>query len=164
MATGITPACIATEAAGDQGHAHRAYPEFRYTVDWVDISLEATWRTWRSGRRGAASSLGPRSATLRAVGVVRRTHAFDVGDTRFEVFHTPGETPDHSRCGSRSSRPRSSATTTYESFPNLEYSSGTRPRWALEMELVEQSARAEPELVLPSHGPAIRGRDEVRRG
>jgi hypothetical protein len=34
---------------------------------------------------------------------------------------------------------------------------GTRPRWALEFDSLNRVLALEPEIVLPSHGPAIRG-------
>ena len=52
----------------------------------------------------------------------------------------------------------------YESFPNLYTLRGTRPRWALDyVASLDRILALEPDLVLPSHGPAIRGRDEVKR-
>lgn len=52
----------------------------------------------------------------------------------------------------------------YESFPNIYTLRGTRPRWAMDyVKSLDRVLALEPEMVLPSHGPAIRGRAEVRR-
>jgi alkyl sulfatase BDS1-like metallo-beta-lactamase superfamily hydrolase len=52
----------------------------------------------------------------------------------------------------------------YESFPNLYTLRGTTPRWALDyVDSLNTVLALEPELVLPSHGQPIRGRDEVAR-
>jgi alkyl sulfatase BDS1-like metallo-beta-lactamase superfamily hydrolase len=93
-----------------------------------------------------------------------KTHTFTVGDTTFELLHTPGETPDHLTVWTPKLKAAFVGDNFYESFPNLYTLRGTRPRWALEyVESLNRVLTLEPELVLPSHGPAIRGRDEVRR-
>ena len=93
-----------------------------------------------------------------------KTHTFTVGDTTFELLHTPGETPDHLTVWIPKLRAAFVGDNFYESFPNLYTLRGTRPRWALEyVESLNRVLALEPELVLPSHGPAIRGRDEIRR-
>jgi alkyl sulfatase BDS1-like metallo-beta-lactamase superfamily hydrolase len=92
------------------------------------------------------------------------TYTFDVGDTRFELFHTPGETPDHLTVWIPKLKAAFVGDNYYESFPNMYTLRGTRPRWALDyVNSLNKVLALEPELVLPSHGPAIKGRDEVRR-
>ncbi len=92
------------------------------------------------------------------------THAFELGDTRFELLHTPGETPDHVTVWIPRLRAAFIGDNFYESFPNIYTLRGTRPRWALEyVASLNRVLALDPEIVLPSHGAAIRGRDEVRR-
>ena len=80
------------------------------------------------------------------------------------MLHTPGETPDHLTVWIPKLRAAFIGDNFYESFPNLYTLRGTRPRWALDyVESLNSVLALEPELVLPSHGPAIRGRDEIRR-
>lgn len=91
-------------------------------------------------------------------------HTFEVGGVRFELFHTPGETPDHLTVWIPEFKAAFIGDNFYESFPNLYTLRGTKPRKALEyVDSLNKVLALEPELVLPSHGPAIRGRDEVRR-
>ncbi len=107
---------------------------------------------------------GARSADPASFVFFDETHTFDVGDTRFELFHTPGETPDHLTVWIPKLKAAFIGDNFYESFPNLYTLRGTRPRWALDyVNSLNQVLALDPEIVLPSHGPAIRGRDEVRR-
>jgi len=92
------------------------------------------------------------------------THRFEVGGTTFELFHTPGETPEHLTVWIPKLKAAFVGDNYYESFPNLYTLRGTRPRWALDyVDSLNKVLALEPELVLPSHGDAIRGRDEVKR-
>jgi alkyl sulfatase BDS1-like metallo-beta-lactamase superfamily hydrolase len=91
-------------------------------------------------------------------------YSLDVGGVRFELYHTPGETPDHLTVWIPSLKAAFIGDNLYESFPNLYTLRGTRTRWPLEyVASLNRVLALEPELVLPSHGAAIRGRDEVRR-
>ncbi len=148
--------------------AHRNYPEFlQYTE-----RLAGYFARSNVAQFGGVSGAG---ATKRATAAVEpnranptvlfdKTHTFTVGDTTFELLHTPGETPDHLTVWIPKLRAAFVGDNFYESFPNLYTLRGTRPRWALEyVESLNRVLALEPELVLPSHGPAIRGRDEIRR-
>ena len=91
-------------------------------------------------------------------------HTFEVGGVRFELLHTPGETPDHLTVWIPEFKAAFIGDNFYESFPNLYTLRGTETRKALDyVESLNTVLALEPELVLPSHGPAIQGRDEVRR-
>jgi alkyl sulfatase BDS1-like metallo-beta-lactamase superfamily hydrolase len=51
----------------------------------------------------------------------------------------------------------------YESFPNMYTLRGTRPRWPMDyINSLNKVLALEPEIVIPSHGPAIVGRENVR--
>jgi alkyl sulfatase BDS1-like metallo-beta-lactamase superfamily hydrolase len=98
------------------------------------------------------------------------THTFDdeaefsVGDVRFVLLHTPGETPDHLTVWIPQYRAAFVGDNYYDSFPNLYTLRGTRPRSALDyVASLNRVLALEPDLVLPSHGQPIRGRDEIRR-
>jgi alkyl sulfatase BDS1-like metallo-beta-lactamase superfamily hydrolase len=98
------------------------------------------------------------------------THMFDrrdtltVGDVMFELLHTPGETPDHLTVWIPQFKAAFIGDNYYESFPNLYTLRGNQPRWALDyVESLNTVLALEPEIVLPSHGRPIRGRDEVKR-
>jgi alkyl sulfatase BDS1-like metallo-beta-lactamase superfamily hydrolase len=148
--------------------AHRNYPEFlQYTE-----RLAGYFARSNVAQFGGVSGAGAAKRATATVEANRadptvlfdKTHTFTVGDTTFELLHTPGETPDHLTVWIPKLRAAFVGDNFYESFPNLYTLRGTRPRWALEyVESLNRVLALEPELVLPSHGPAIRGRDEIRR-
>jgi alkyl sulfatase BDS1-like metallo-beta-lactamase superfamily hydrolase len=87
-----------------------------------------------------------------------------VGDVAFELVHTPGETPDHLTVWIPAFKTAFIGDNYYDSFPNLYTLRGTKPRWALEyVDSLNKVLALDPELVLPSHGLPIRGREEIRR-
>ena len=91
-------------------------------------------------------------------------YSFELGGVRFDLLHTPGETPDHLTVWIPEFKAAFVGDNFYESFPNLYTLRGTETRKALDyVESLNTVLALEPELVLPSHGPAIRGRDEIRR-
>jgi alkyl sulfatase BDS1-like metallo-beta-lactamase superfamily hydrolase len=88
----------------------------------------------------------------------------DVGNVRVEIYHTPGETPDHLTVWIPKLKAALIGDNFYESFPNMYTLRGTRPRWPLEyINSLDKVLSLEPEIVIPSHGPAIVGKDEVKR-
>jgi alkyl sulfatase BDS1-like metallo-beta-lactamase superfamily hydrolase len=91
-------------------------------------------------------------------------YSFEIGGVRFDLLHTPGETPDHLTVWMPAVKAAFIGDNFYESFPNLYTLRGTETRKALDyVESLNTVLALEPELVLPSHGPEIRGRDEIRR-
>jgi alkyl sulfatase BDS1-like metallo-beta-lactamase superfamily hydrolase len=87
-----------------------------------------------------------------------------VGDTKFELYSTPGETPDHLTVWIPKYQAAFVGDNYYESFPNIYTLRGTTPRWALDyVSSLNKVLALEPELLLPSHGPPIRGNAEIVR-
>ena len=81
-----------------------------------------------------------------------------VGDTKFELYHTPGETPDMLTVWVPKLKVAFVGDNYYESFPNMYTLRGTRPRWAMDyITSLEKVMSLKPEIVMPSHGPAIVG-------
>jgi alkyl sulfatase BDS1-like metallo-beta-lactamase superfamily hydrolase len=120
-------------------------------------------RAGRAGPAGAAGTGRGRGGIVPDV-TFDDKYSFDVGTTSFEIYHTPGETPDHLTVWIPRLRVAFIGDNVYESFPNMYTLRGTRPRWALDyVNSINRVLALDPELVLPSHGTAIRGRDEVRR-
>jgi alkyl sulfatase BDS1-like metallo-beta-lactamase superfamily hydrolase len=152
---------------GTQVIAHRGYPEFlEYTS-----RLSGYFARMNAAQFGGAipAGRGPVAAAALAAAaqpttLFDETHTLTVGDTRFELMHTPGETPDHLTVWIPKLRAAFIGDNFYDSFPNIYTLRGTRPRWALDyVTSIDRVLALEPELLLPSHGPAIRGRDEVKR-
>jgi alkyl sulfatase BDS1-like metallo-beta-lactamase superfamily hydrolase len=94
---------------------------------------------------------------------VDRFHEFELGGLTFQVVHTPGETPDHLTVWIPEYKIAFPGDNFYLSFPNLYTLRGTRPRWALEyVESLDRVLSWEPEILAPSHGDPIFGRDAVQ--
>ena len=89
-------------------------------------------------------------------------YEFELGGTRFEVFHTPGETYDALTVWIPQFKAAFVGDNVYDSFPNIYTLRGTPPRWALDyLESINKVLALKPEIVLPSHGLPIVGSDNV---
>jgi alkyl sulfatase BDS1-like metallo-beta-lactamase superfamily hydrolase len=154
--------------AGTRVFAQRAFPEFvEYTNrlrGYFARSNVAQFGAVAAAPAGAAAASASSPRASEPSDLFDETQTFDVGDTRFELLHTPGETPDHLTVWIPKLKAAFVGDNYYQSFPNLYTLRGTRPRWALDyVSSLNRVLALEPELVLPSHGPPIRGRDEVQR-
>lgn len=89
---------------------------------------------------------------------------FELGGVRFEILSTPGETPDQSTIWIPSLRTAFVGDNFYNSFPNIYTLRGTEPRSALDyVSSIDKVLSLKPEIVIPSHGDAIHGNDEITR-
>lgn len=87
----------------------------------------------------------------------------DAAGMKLQLIHTPGETPDHLTVWVPSLRAAFVGDNFYESFPNMYTLRGTRPRWPLDyIASLDKVLALEPEIVVPSHGPAIVGKDNIK--
>lgn len=98
-------------------------------------------------------------------------YEFTLGGVKFEMFSTPGETPDHltvwlpaykvafigdSYAGAGMPEPMS--------FPNMYAIRGTKPRPALDwIKSIDTVLELKPEIVLNGHGDPILGQAEITR-
>jgi alkyl sulfatase BDS1-like metallo-beta-lactamase superfamily hydrolase len=98
-------------------------------------------------------------------------YKFSLGGLEFDLFSTPGETPDHltvwipsykvafigdNYAGIGMPEPMS--------FPNLYAIRGTKPRWALDwVKSLDRVLELKPEIVLNGHGDPIVGNKEITR-
>src|SRR5579871_2622964 len=96
---------------------------------------------------------------------------FTLGGIEFQLFSTPGETPDHltvwipaykaafigdNYAGVGIPEPMS--------FPNIYAIRGTKPRWALDwIHSIDTILSLKPEVVLNGHGDPIVGNEEITR-
>jgi alkyl sulfatase BDS1-like metallo-beta-lactamase superfamily hydrolase len=91
-------------------------------------------------------------------------YEFTLGDTKFELMSTPGETPDHLTVWIPKYQAAFVGDNYYESFPNIYTLRGTKPRWALDyVASLNKVLALKPELLLPSHGEPVRGNAEITR-
>jgi alkyl sulfatase BDS1-like metallo-beta-lactamase superfamily hydrolase len=89
-------------------------------------------------------------------------YEFELGSVKFEIFHTPGETPDALTVWIPKYKAAFVGDNLYDSFPNIYTLRGTQPRWPLEyIASLDKVLSLKPELVLPSHGLPIQGADKV---
>ena len=87
---------------------------------------------------------------------------FELGGLKFELFHTPGETPDHLTVWIPRYRAAFVGDNFYASFPNLYTLRGTTPRWPLEyIASLNKVLALKPEILLPSHGDPIQGQAAI---
>ncbi|MEQ1782439.1 MAG: MBL fold metallo-hydrolase [Hyphomonadaceae bacterium] len=123
-----------------------------------------------SGGGGAVAAPDPRVAAA-AAGAMRIVPDItfrdkldlDVGGVKLELLHTPGETPDHLTVWVPSLKAAMVGDNFYESFPNMYTLRGTRPRWPMDyITSLETVLKLEPEIVIPSHGPAIVGKENIK--
>jgi alkyl sulfatase BDS1-like metallo-beta-lactamase superfamily hydrolase len=90
-------------------------------------------------------------------------YEFEQGGVKFELFHTPGETPEHLTVWLPQYKAAFVGDNFYDSFPNLYTLRGTRPRWALEyVDSINKVLALKPEILLPSHGDPIVGAEKIK--
>jgi alkyl sulfatase BDS1-like metallo-beta-lactamase superfamily hydrolase len=91
-------------------------------------------------------------------------HEFALGGVKFELYHTPGETPDHLTVWIPQYKAAFVGDNYYESFPNIYTLRGTKPRWALDyIRALDRVLALKPEILLPSHGMPVKGNVEITR-
>ncbi|MDR2549531.1 MAG: alkyl/aryl-sulfatase [Desulfobulbus sp.] len=91
------------------------------------------------------------------------TASFTVGGVEFTLYHTPGETPDHTVVHIRQMDAVACGDIFYPSFPNLYTIRGCSPRpvqdWA---EAQNRIIALQPEYLLQGHGFPVRGKAEIK--
>ena len=91
-------------------------------------------------------------------------YEFTLGGVKFELYSTPGETPDHLTVWVPKYKAAFTGDNFYMSFPNIYTLRGTQPRWALDyVNSLNKVLELKPEIVLPSHGRPVVGNEEVTR-
>jgi len=107
---------------------------------------------------------GNYSAQLQPTTLFDDKYEFTLGGLKFEIFSTPGETPDHLTVWIPQYKAAFVGDNYYESFPNIYTLRGTKPRWALDYtNSLNKILALKPEIVIPSHGQPIHGNAEITR-
>lgn len=160
------------KSAGAKVVAHEAFGEFlsyqRMLAGFYARRNAAQFQF--AGGGGAAAAPDPRLAaqsagllTIAPEITFRDTLELDAGGVKLQLIHTPGETPDHLTVWAPHLKAAFLGDNFYESFPNMYTLRGTKPRWPLEyIASLEKVLALEPEIVVPSHGPAIVGKDNIK--
>jgi alkyl sulfatase BDS1-like metallo-beta-lactamase superfamily hydrolase len=114
--------------------------------------------------RAAGAGAGNYGAKIAATTLFDDKYEFTLGGVKFEITGAPSETYDHLMVWVPNYKAVFTGDVYYESFPNLYTLRGTQPRWALDyVNSINAILALKPELVLPSHGLPIRGKDEITR-
>jgi alkyl sulfatase BDS1-like metallo-beta-lactamase superfamily hydrolase len=91
-------------------------------------------------------------------------YEFELGNVKFEIFHTPGETYDHLTVWIPQFKAVFVGDNYYDSFPNIYTLRGTQPRWALDyVNSLNKVLALKPEIMLPSHGLPVEGNAEITK-
>jgi alkyl sulfatase BDS1-like metallo-beta-lactamase superfamily hydrolase len=98
-------------------------------------------------------------------------YQFTLGGVEFDLFSTPGETPDHLtvwipayKAAFIGDNYSGIGIPEPNSFPNLYAIRGTKPRWALDwIKSLDTVLQLKPEIVLNGHGDPIFGNQEITR-
>ncbi|MGD9723940.1 MAG: MBL fold metallo-hydrolase [Pirellulales bacterium] len=89
---------------------------------------------------------------------------FELGGVKFEVLATPSETPDALSVWIPQYKAVFVGDLMYDSFPNIYTLRGTPPRRALDyVHSLDKVLALNAEVLLPSHGLAIKGQEKVRQ-
>ena len=157
---------------GTQIIAQRNYVEFVHYV----ARLEGFFAPRNAAAfNRAAQSAGPWAGNF--AGKVEPTVLFDesykftLGGVEFQLFSTPGETPDHLTVWIPAYKAAFIGDNYYgittpepNSFPNIYAIRGTKPRWALDwVKSLDTVLALKPEIVLNGHGEPIVGNAEITR-
>ena len=157
---------------GTQIIAQRNYVEFLNYVTRLEGFFEPRNA---AGFNRPAREVGPWAgnygAKIDATILFDEKYEFTLGGIKFELFSTPGETPDHlmvwipayktafigdNYAGAGIPEPMS--------FPNIYTLRGTRPRPALDwINSIDKVLALKPEVVLSGHGEPIFGNQEITR-
>ena len=107
---------------------------------------------------------GNYGAKIEATVLFDDKYEFTLGGVKFELFHTPGETPDHLTVWLPQYKAAFVGDNYYGSFPNIYTLRGTQPRWALDyVRSLNKVLSLGPDFVIPSHGTPITNGAEAKR-
>ena len=158
--------------AGTQIIAQRNYVEF---VNYV-TRLEGFFAPRNAAAFGRpAKEVGPWAgnygAKIDPTILFDEKYEFTLGGVEFQLFSTPGETPDHLtvwlpayKVAFIGDNYNGAGVPEPMSFPNLYALRGTKPRWALDwIHSIDQVLALKPDIVLSGHGDPIIGSAEITR-
>lgn len=92
-----------------------------------------------------------------------KSTSFDLGGITFDLYHTPGETPDTTIVHLPQLGVVACGDLYYPSFPNLYTIRGCSPRPVLEWAEAQNTIMAlQPDHLLQGHGFPVQGREEIR--
>jgi glyoxylase-like metal-dependent hydrolase (beta-lactamase superfamily II) len=89
-------------------------------------------------------------------------YEFELGGVKFELYHTPGETYDHTSVWIPQFKAAFVGDNYSKQFPALYTLRGTKPRWALDyVDSLNKILSWHLTLLLPGHGEALTGNEKI---
>lgn len=158
--------------AGTQIVAQRNYVEFVNYVTRLDgFFAPRNAAAFNRPQQSAEPWAGNFAAKIDPTILFDEKYQFTLGGVEFDLFSTPGETPDHltvwlpaSKTAFIGDNYNGAGLPEPVSFPNLYAIRGTKPRWALDwISSIDKVLALKPELVLSGHGEPIVGNAEITR-
>jgi len=157
---------------GTQVVAQRNYVEFVHDVTRLEEFFAP--RNAAAFNRAAGPAGSPRGnfdGRIEPNILFDENYKFTLGGIEFQLFSTPGETPDHLTVWVPAYKAAfigdnyfGITTPEPNSFPNLYAIRGTKPRWALDwIHSLDTVLSLKPEIVLNGHGEPIVGNAEITR-
>src|SRR3984885_13342874 len=158
--------------AGTQIIAQRNYVEFVNYVTRLDgFFAPRNAATFGGPAKEVGSWAANYGANMDPTIFFDETYKFSLGGVDFELFSTPGETPDHltvwlpaAKVAFIGDNYNGAGLPEPMSFPNLYALRGTKPRWALDwIHSIDKVLALKPEVVLSGRGAPIVGNKEITR-
>lgn len=152
--------------------AQRNYVEFVHYVNRLEgFFAPRNAAAFNRAATTAAPWAGNFGGKIEANVLFDESYKFTLGGVEFQLFSTPGETPDHLTVWIPAYKAAfigdnyfGITTPEPNSFPNLYAIRGTKPRWALDwIHSLDTVLALKPEIVLSGHGEPIVGNAEITR-
>jgi len=158
--------------AGTQIIAQRNYVEFlNYTTRLEGFFAPRNAAGFNRPQEEVGPWAGNYGAKIDPTILFDEKFEFTLGGVEFEIFSTPGETPDHLtvwlpayKTAFIGDNYAGIALPEPMTFPNIYALRGTKPRWALDwINSIDKVLALKPEVVLSGHGEPIFGNEEITR-
>jgi len=157
---------------GTQIIAQRNYVEFlNYTTRLAAFFAPRNGATFGRTYHATSAWAGNYGAKIDPTILFDEHYEFTLGGVEFQLFSTPGETPDHLtvwlpayKIAFMGDNYTGIAMPEPMSFPNIYALRGTKPRWALDwINSIDKVVSLKPDIVLPGHGDPMFGNAEITR-
>ena len=158
--------------AGTQIIAQRNYVEFlNYTTRLEGFFAPRNAAGFNRPQEEVGPWAGNYGAKIDPTILFDEKFEFTLGGVEFEIFSTPGETPDHLtvwlpayKTAFIGDNYAGVALPEPMTFPNIYALRGTKPRWALDwINSIDKVLALKPEVLLSGHGEPIFGNEEITR-
>jgi len=152
--------------------AQRNYVEFlNYTTRLEGFFAPRNAAAFNRPQHEAGAWAGDYGAKIDATVLFDDHYEFTLGGVEFDLFSTPGETPDHLmvwipayKAAFIGDNYDAAGLPEPMSFPALYTLRGTKPRWALDwVHSIDRVLALKPDILLMGHGDPIFGNPEITR-